>query len=113
MIDRTDKVSDTILAILPPIFAVTWVIADAATGMAPADWAVRVNLPVLQIVSEAKAANAPTLDTTQNRAPVVVCARFGAVAADSNARKVPGAPQSSLERLCRAGLKFTLALPKI
>ena len=112
MIDRTDKVSDTILAILPPIFAVTWVIADAATGMAPADWAVRVNLPVLQIVSEAKAANAPTLDTTQNRAPVVVCSRYGAVPADGNGHTVPGVPQTSLERLCQAGLKFTSALPK-
>lgn len=112
MVDRKDKVSDTILALLPPVFAVTWVIADAATGMAPADWAVRVNLPVVQIVSEAKAANAPTLDTTQNRAPVVVCSRFGAVPADGIAHKVSGAPQTSLLRLCQAGLKFTLALPK-
>jgi hypothetical protein len=112
MADRTDKVSDTILAALPPIFAITWVIADAATGMAPADWSVRVNLPTVQIISEAEAATAPTLDTAQNRTPVVVCSHNGAVAADSKAHKVSGTPQSPLLRLCQAGLKFTLALPK-
>jgi hypothetical protein len=94
--------SDTILALLPPAIAISWVIADAATGFVSADRAIQTIPPAAQIVSEAG-----TVIHKSNQKTIVICSRYNGVAASS------ALPQANLLRLCRAGLKFTTSLPKI
>ena len=99
--------SDTILAILPPALAVGWVIADAATGFVSADRAFQTIPPVVQIVRDRETASVATAEPTANRGAIVVCTRYNSIAADSFQLN------ENLLRLCRAGLKFTISLPKI
>jgi hypothetical protein len=94
--------SDTILALLPPAIAISWVIADAATGFVSADRAMQTIPPATQIISEAD-----TVIHNTNQTTIVICSRYSGVAANS------AQPQANLLRLCRAGLKFTTSLPKI
>ncbi len=96
--------SDTILALLPPAIAISWVIADATTGMVAADRTIQVVLPAVQIVRTEETA----VDTRQKRAPVIVCSYYNAVAQTQR----HGLPKANLLRLCNAGLNFTSSLPK-
>lgn len=102
--------SDNILALVLPLIAVTWVIADAATGFVAADRSVQSPLPVVQIVDEM---NAPAnVATGRNSGPVIVCTSNGAVTAASANPQSRGLSQTTLHRICRAGLRFTSRLPR-
>ncbi|MCZ6453917.1 MAG: hypothetical protein O7A62_12655 [Alphaproteobacteria bacterium] len=103
--------SDTIIAIMLPVIAISWVFADAAAGLVSAERGLRMVPPVVQIVGEKE--TAATVIAGNIQTPTVICARNGAVA-HRNAQTQPhGLPQVNLQLLCRAGLKFTFSLPKI
>ena len=99
--------SESILALLPPAIAVSWVIADAAMGLVAADRGIAAATPAMHIVSANQTSIA--LDTKPSRATVTICSPDGKVAAGI----VPiGGSQAALQRLCQAGSKFTASLPK-
>lgn len=103
--------SDTIIAMMLPAIAVSWVFADAAAGLVSAERGLRMVPPVVQIVGKKEAAS--TVFARKTQAPIVICAHNGAVA-HRNAQTQPhGLPQVNLQLLCRAGLKFTSSLSKI
>ncbi|NKB49505.1 MAG: hypothetical protein GKS02_09090 [Alphaproteobacteria bacterium] len=111
MINRSDKVSDTILALLPPTIAVTWVIADATTGLVAADRAVHINPPIIEIVHQSEAST-PALHAPQRRTPVIACSLYNSAEANKAPQRLHGVPQSTMRRLCQAGLKLTVSLPR-
>ncbi len=102
--------SEFLLALLPPTIAVSWVIVDATTGLVAADLNRHVAEPVVQIVSELEMA--AIVDADQHRASIVICTA-GSIAVEPNIGTAKFLlPQSTLQRLCRAGFKFTSSLPK-
>ena len=102
--------SEFLLAMLPPAIAVSWVVVDATTGLVAADRNRHVAEPVVQIVSELEIA--AFVDAGQHRAPIVICTA-GSIAGEPNIGTAQYLlPHSTLQRLCRAGLKFTSSLPK-
>ena len=107
--------SELMLALMLPVIAVGWVIADAAMGLAAADresasWTVFSPPPLVQIVSGTQAIS--TTGSRKFQGPVVICAADGTVGTGFANPQPRGLSQSSLQRLCRAGLKFTSSLPK-
>lgn len=103
--------SDTVIVIMLPAIAVSWVFADAAAGLVSAERGLRMVPPVVQIVGEKEAA--ATVIARKIQAPMVICTRNGAVALRNAQTQPHGLPQVNLQLLCRAGLKFTFSLPKI
>ena len=107
--------SEFLLALLPPAIAVSWVIADATTGLLAADRNPPVVEPVAQIATMWDGLT--PVDVTQVRAPVVYCptaigTAAGRVQPQLRSSHSNGMSQSALQRLCQAGLKFTSSLPK-
>lgn len=102
--------SESVLALLPPALALSWVVADAVTGLVSADREVSVPPPAVQIIGNLDASSA--VDTKRVQTPVVVCSPDNAIAAGNAQSRLHGLPQVSLQRLCQAGLKFTTSLPK-
>ena len=103
--------SESILAMLPPAIALSWVIVDAAMGLVVTDREIRQPLPVVQIVGQVERA-AAAADTRQYRSPANNCAPDDDFAQAKAQRQLRGLPQATLQRLCQAGLKFTSGLPK-
>ena len=98
--------SEHVLGLLLPAIVVSWVIADTA-GLVTAEWDVAAAMPTVHIIS----ANQKSFvnENTPSRATVTMCSSYGSVATDIVAI---GYPQTTLHRLCQAGLKFSFSLPK-
>ena len=114
MIERFDSLraqvaqtrSESLLALVPPILALGWVIVDAGTGLVAAERARATIPPAIQYVSTAPATRA--LDAARIHQPVSGCAASGE---ESNLTHGTTAPRTTLQRLCRAGLKFSAHMP--
>jgi hypothetical protein len=102
--------SESILALLPPAIAVTWVIVEATTGLVSADREIHLIPPVVQIVDQVETAS--TVNTERSAATLVFCSTENALAAGIAEAQSHGLSQATVKRLCRAGLKFTSSLPK-
>jgi hypothetical protein len=98
--------SDSLLALLPPVIAVSWVITDAAMGLVAAERSVATAALPVHIVGTNQTSIA--VETKPSRATVTICSPDGTVAAGVVQK---GGSQATLQRLCRAGLKFTSRLP--
>ena len=102
--------SEILLALLPPAIAVSWVIIDAAMGLVSADRQIQLPPPVVQIVATVETTSA--VDAAQYRAPVAFCSSDNAAAAGIVEAQFQVLSQTTVKRLCRAGLKFTASLLK-
>ena len=102
---------ESILAMLPPAIAVSWVIVDATMGMVSAEREIHQPAPVVQIVGKVETASA--VDPRPYRALVVFCSSDSAVAAGIAGAQFQDLSQATVKRLCQAGLKFTSSLLKI
>ncbi len=98
--------SESLLALLPPIIAVSWVITDAAMGLVAAERGVATAPLPVHIVG----ANQSTIavETKPSRATVTICSPDGKVAAGV---VQSGGSRATLQRLCRARLKITARVP--
>lgn len=98
--------SDSLLALLPPVIAVTWVVIDATMGLVAAERSIATAPLPVHIVG----ANQTTIavETKPSRATVTICSPDGTVAAGV---VQSGGSRATLQRLCRAGVKFTGRMP--
>ena len=94
--------SESLLALLPPVIALTWVISDAALGLVAAEKSVATAPLPVHIVG----ANQSTVavETKPSRATVAICSPDGEIAAGIVQK---GGSRETLQRLCRARSKFT------
>ena len=96
--------SESLLALVLPAIAISWVITDAAMGLVAADRAAAA--ATVHIVSANQTSIA--VETKPSRATVTICSRDGTVAAGI---VQTGGSHATLQRLCQAGRKFTTKLP--
>jgi hypothetical protein len=99
--------SESVLALLPPFIAMTWVIADATMEPAAADRDFAAAASAVHIVSANETSLA--VETKPSGASVTICSPDGTVAAGIASADYA---QVTLQRLCQAGQKFTSGLPK-
>lgn len=98
--------SASLLTLLLPVIAVSWLIANAAMGLVAADRSVAAEASTVHIVSANQTSIA--VETIPSRATVTICSPDGSIAAGI----IIGHALMNLERLCQARLKFTANQPK-
>ena len=98
--------SESVLAMVFPAIAVSWVIADAAMGFVSADRGIVPTMPAIHVISANQTSIAA--ETKPIRATVMICSPGDTVAAGFVQK---GGSQDTSQRLCQAGLKFTANLP--
>jgi hypothetical protein len=96
--------SESVLALLPPFIAMTWVIADATMGLVAADRSSAAAIPASHITSAAE--TYIVVEAKSNEVTLTICSPDSTVAAAIDHT------QTILLGLCQAGLKFTSGLPK-